>query len=289
MKYIGILVVFVAIIIELITGFYVVDQCQYAIVFGFGQIQTVTLEPGLYAKWPMPIQKVLLLDNRIQTTNTVDPVSIVTADHIQLLADASIRWKIVEPQQYYIAFEGKEKVAEDSIVKAAKTILSEVVAHHTLPTILSGNDREITKAFSILLSDKLNDVGIEIVQARLERVTYTGNTAAVIYERMKSEKAKQASEIRAEGERKAKEIRAEGDRKRLIILDEAQREAARIKGQGDAEAAKIYGQAYQENPEFYKFYRSLQAYKESFNKNNRNVLVLDASSPFFKFLKRHEE
>lgn len=288
MKYIGILLALVLLATEAYTGFYVVDQCQYALIFGFGQVQAVVTEPGLYMKWPAPIQKEMLLDNRIQTTSTTEPEHIVTADRIHILADSIIRWRISDPQQYYVSFEAKEDVAQDRIVKAAKTAISEVMAHHTFVDTLAGEKGGIPKELTALLAEKTRNTGIEIVEARLERVSYTDETAATIYERMKSEKAKVAAEIRAKGEEEAKKIRAEGDRQRVAILNNAEREAGRIRGQGDAEAARIHGQAYREDPEFYRFYRSLQSYRESF-KSNRNVLVLDASSPFFRFLKHRTD
>ncbi len=285
MKYIGILVALVLLATEAYTGFYVVDQSQYALVFGFGQVQAVATEPGLYMKWPVPIQREMLLDNRIQTTSTTEPEHIVTADRIHILADSIIRWRISDPQQYYVSFEAKEEVARDRIVKAAKTAISEVMAHHTFADTLTGEKGGIPQELTGLLAEKTRDTGIEIVEARLERVNYTDETAATIYEQMKAEKAKVAAGIRAKGEEEAKKIRVEGDRQRVAILNDAEREAGRIRGQGDAEAARIHGQAYREDPEFYKFYRSLQSYRESFKNNNRNVLVLDASSPFFRFLK----
>ncbi len=285
MKYIGILLAMIILATEAYTGFYVVDQTQYALVFGLGQVQAVSMEPGLYMKWPVPIQREMYLDNRIQTTGTTEPEHIVTSDHVHILADAVIRWRISEPQQYYVTFEAKEEVARDRIVKAAKTAISEVMARHTFADTLAGERGAIPGELTALLAEKMQGTGVAIVEARLERMTYTDETAAAIYERMKAEKAKVAAEIKAKGEEEAKKIRTEGDRQRTAILNEAQREAGRIRGEGDAEAARIHGQAYREDPGFYKFYRSLQAYRESFKGDKRNVLVLDSSSPFFQFLK----
>ena len=232
MKYIGILLAFIILATEAYTGFYVVDQCQYALVFGFGQVQAVATEPGLYMKWPVPIQKEMLLDNRIQTISTTEPEHIVTVDRIHIQADSIIRWRISDPQQYYVSFEAKEEVARDRIIKAAKTAISEVMARHTFADTLTGEKGGIPQELTVLLAEKTKDTGIEIVEARLERVNYTDETAATIYEQMKSEKAKVAAEIRAKGEEEAKKIRAEGDRQRVAILNEAEREAGRIRGQG---------------------------------------------------------
>ncbi len=285
MKYIGILLAFILVATEVITGFYVVDQNQYALVFGLGQVKEVTTEPGFYLKWPVPIQKVIFLDNRIQITGTTEPEHIVTSDKVHIQADSMIRWRIADPRQYYVTFEGREEVAKDRLVKAAKTAISEVMAHHPFKDTTNGDVGGVPKELTALLTEKMQNTGIEIVEAKLERVSYTDETAGAIYERMKAEKVKVAADIRAKGEEEAKKIRAEGDRQRLAIIENAEREAGRIKGQGDAEAARIHNQAYREAPEFYRFYRSLQAYRASF-KNNRNVLVLDSNSPFFKFLKK---
>ena len=285
MKYIGILLAFIIAAAFAVSGFYVVDQRQYALVFSFGQIKEVTTESGFYLKWPAPIQKVIFLDNRIQTTGTTEPEHLVTSDGTHIQADSIIRWRISDPHQYYVTFEAKEDVAKDCLVKAAKTAISEVMAHHPYKDTISGEAGGIPKELTASLIEKMKGTGVEIIEAKLERVSYTDETAGAIYARMKSEKVKIAAEIRAKGEAEAKKIRAEGDRQRIAIIENAEREAGRIKGQGDAEAARIHNQAYREAPDFYKFYRSLQAYKTSF-KNNRNVLVLDSSSPFFRFLKK---
>ena len=285
MKYIGILVAFIIAAAFVVSGFYVVDQRQYALVFSFGQVSEVTTEPGIYFKWPSPFQKVVHLDSRIQTTGTTEPEHLVTSDGVHILADSIIRWRIADPRQYYVTFDAREDVTKDRLIKTAKTAVSEVMARHAYQDTVNGDAGGIPKELTTLLTEKMKGTGIEILEAKLERVSYTDETAGAIYEQMKSEKVKIAAEIRAKGEAEAKKIRAEGDRQRNAIIENAEREAGRIKGQGDAEAARVHNQAYREAPDFYKFYRSLQAYRTSF-KNNKNVLVLDASSPFFRFLKK---
>lgn len=268
----------------LMASLFVVDQRQYAIVFSLGEVKRVISEPGLHFKLPPPFQNVLFLDNRIQTLDTPDSDRFITAEKKNILVDAFVKWHIVNPKLYYVSFNGDERRANDRMSQIIKAALNDEITKRTVREVISGERGKVMSAIQKKVADEATQIGVEIVDVRLKRVDYVENINNSVYDRMKSERTRVANELRSTGSAESEKIRADADRQRTVILAEAYRDAETIRGQGDANASATYAQAFGQNPEFYKFYRSLEAYRASF-KNRSDVLVMDPNSDFFRYFK----
>ena len=268
----------------LMASLFVVDQRQYAIVFSLGEVKRVISEPGLHFKLPPPFQNVLFLDNRILTLDTPDGDRFITAEKKNILVDAFVKWHIVNPKLYYVSFNGDERRANDRMSQIIKAALNDEITKRTVREVISGERGQVMTAIRKKVADEATQIGVEIVDVRLKRVDYVENINNSVYDRMKSERTRVANELRSTGSAESEKIRADADRQRTVILAEAYRDAETIRGQGDANASATYAQAFGQNPEFYKFYRSLEAYRASF-KSHADVLVMDPNSDFFKYFK----
>ncbi len=268
----------------LTSSVFVVNQRQYAIVFALGEVKQVISQPGLHFKLPPPFQNVLFLDKRILTLDTPDSERLITAEKKNILVDAFIKWRIVEPRLYFVSFGGEERRALDRLLQIVKAALNDEITKHTVREVISGERGKVMDAIRKKVEDEAKQIGIEIVDVRLKRVDYVEQINASVYERMKAERLRVANELRSTGSAESEKIRADADRQRTVVLAEAYREAEKLRGEGDAKASQIYAQAFGQNPEFYKFYRSLEAYRASF-RNRSDVLVIDPSSDFFKYFK----
>lgn len=267
---------------------FVVDQRKYAIVFALGQIKEVIREPGLHFKLPPPFQNVLLLDNRIMTIESPDAERFITAEKMNILVDSFVKWRIgrgeSQPKLYYVTFGGDEGRARDRMSQIIKAALNEEITKRTVAEVISGQRGKVMEGIRSKVVQEAAQIGVEIIDVRLKRVEYVEQINNSVYERMKAERLRVANELRSTGSAEAEKIRADADRQRTVILAEAYRQAEETRGEGDAKASAIYAEAFGRNPEFYKFYRSLQAYRETF-KNHGDVMVVDPSSDFFKYFK----
>jgi membrane protease subunit HflC len=263
---------------------FVVDQRQYAIVFSFGEVKKVISEPGLQLKAPPPFQNVLYLDKRILTLDTPDSDRFITAEKKNILVDAFVKWRIAEPKLYFVSFGGEERRAHDRMSQIVKAALNDEITKRTVREVISGERGKVMDAIRKKVETEANQIGVEIVDVRLKRVDYVEQINNSVYERMKAERARVANELRSTGSAESEKIRADADRQRTVILAEAYRDAENNRGEGDATASRIYAQAFGQNPDFYKFYRSLQAYRSSF-KNRNDIMVIDSSSEFMKYFK----
>ena len=268
----------------LFSTLFVVDQRQYAIVFALGEVKQVISEPGLHFKLPPPFQNVLFLDKRILTLDTPEADRFITAEKKNILVDAFVKWRIVEPKLYFISFGGDERRAQDRMAQIVKAALNDEITKRTVREVISGERGKVMDAIRVKVTDEAKQIGVEIIDVRLKRVDYVEQINASVYDRMKSERARVANELRSTGSAESEKIRADADRQRTVILAEAYSDAENIRGDGDAKASQIYAQAFGQNPEFYKFYRSLEAYRASF-KNRNDLLVVDPNSEFFKYFK----
>ena len=268
----------------LTSSVFVVTQRQFAIVFALGEVKQVISTPGLHFKLPPPFQNVLFLDKRILTLDTPDSERLITAEKKNILVDAFIKWRIVEPRLYFVSFGGEERRALDRLLQIVKAALNDEITKHTVREVISGERGKVMDAIRKKVEDEAKQIGIEIVDVRLKRVDYVEQINASVYERMKAERLRVANELRSTGSAESEKIRADADRQRTVVLAEAYREAEKLRGEGDAKASQIYAQAFGQSPEFYKFYRSLEAYRASF-RNRSDVLVVDPSSDFFKYFK----
>lgn len=263
---------------------FVVDQRQYAIVFALGEVKQVIDKPGLHFKMPPPFQNVLFLDKRILTIDSPDTDRFITAEKKNILVDSFVKWKIIEPRLYFVSFSGDERRAADRMTQIVKAALNDEITKRTVRDVISGERGKVMESLRKKVSEEAKQIGVEIVDVRLKRVDYVDQINASVYERMKAERARVANEQRSKGAAEAENIRADADRQRTVILAEAYRDAEKIRGEGDAKASQVYAEAFGQNPEFYKFYRSLEAYRATF-RNSGDVLVLDANSDFFKYFK----
>jgi membrane protease subunit HflC len=268
----------------LTSSVFVVTQRQFAIVFALGEVKQVISQPGLHFKLPPPFQNVLFLDKRILTLDTPDSERLITAEKKNILVDAFIKWRIVDPRLYFVSFGGEERRALDRLLQIVKAALNDEITKHTVREVISGERGKVMDAIRKKVEDESKQIGIEIVDVRLKRVDYVEQINASVYERMKAERLRVANELRSTGSAESEKIRADADRQRTVVLAEAYREAEKLRGEGDAKASQIYAQAFGQSPEFYKFYRSLEAYRASF-RNKSDVMVVDPSSDFFKYFK----
>ncbi|MFC5479432.1 protease modulator HflC [Massilia suwonensis] len=263
---------------------FVVDQRRFAIVFALGEVREVIAEPGLHFKLPPPFQNVIYLDKRVLTLDTPDADRFITAEKKNILVDAFVKWRIVEPRLYYVSFSGDERAAANRMSQIIKAALNDEITKRTVRQVISGERGAVMQAVQNKVIAEARQIGVGIVDVRLKRVDYIDQINASVYDRMRAERVRVANELRSTGSAESEKIRADADRQRTVILAEAFREAEKIKGEGDAKASAIYAESFGKNPEFYKFYRSLEAYRASF-KAHGDVMVIDSNSEFFKYFR----
>jgi membrane protease subunit HflC len=263
---------------------FIVDQRQYAIVFALGQIKEVITEPGLHFKLPPPFQNVVYVDKRILTIDTPQVDRVQTSEKKNLLVDSFVKWRVSDPRRYWVSFTGSERAAQERISSLVRDAMNQAVNKRTVNDITSRERDRAMEEIRIAVQERVKDVGVEIIDVRLKRVDFVPEINSDVFRRMASERQRVATEQRSIGAAEGEKIRADADRQREVLLAEAYREAQKIKGEGDARAAAIYAQAFGQNPEFFGFYRSLEAYRASF-RNRSDLLVIDPSSEFFKYMK----
>ena len=264
---------------------YTVSEREYALVFALGELRTVVDTPGIHVKLPPPFQNVVYLDKRILNLDGVDSDLVQTGEKKNLLIDTFVKWRIEDPRLYWVSFQGNELAAENRLSSLLRDVLNIVVNKRTVNQITSSEREKAMREISTMLQERVKDVGIGIVDVRMKRVDFTPEISESVYRRMEAERKRVASEERSKGNAQAERIRASADRESEVILAEAYRDAQKIKGEGDAAAADIYAKAFQRDPEFARFYRSLEAYRNTF-KDKSDVMLVDPSSDFFKYLKQ---
>jgi membrane protease subunit HflC len=273
----------VGVLLILSMSAFTVDQRQRAIVFQLGEIRELIEAPGLHFKWPL-IQNVRYFDTRILTWDDPEPQRFITVENKPVLVDAFVKWRIMDVTKFYVSVAGDEIAAARRINQTVTDALRGEFGKRTVHDVVSGERDEIMNSVRQKVDENVRSLGIEVVDVRLKRVDLPQEVSVDVYRRMESERKRVASEQRSNGSAEAEKIRADADKQREIVIAEAYRDAQRIRGEGDARAAAIYARAFNENPEFYAFYRSLEAYRASF-KNRSDVLVLDPNSEFFKYFR----
>lgn len=271
------------VLVTLAMCLFTVDQRQYAIVFQLGEVTEVIDKPGLHWKWPL-IQNARFFDKRILTMDTTEPERFLTAEKKPVQVDFYVKWRIQDVKQYYISVGGDEVVAKTRLAQTVNSGLREAFGRRAVHDVVSGERDKIMAEVQRKADAEARTLGVEIIDVRLKRVDFTPEVSDSVYRRMETERKRVANELRSEGAAEAEKIKADADRQREVIIAEAYRDAQKLKGEGDAKASSIYAQAFGQNPEFYSFYRSLEAYRQSF-KSKSDVIVLDPSSDFFKYLK----
>ena len=262
---------------------FTVDQRQNAIVFQLGEVKDVVTTPGLHFKLPL-LQNVRYFDMRILTYDDAEPLRFLTSGNRPVLVDSFVKWRIMDVKQYYVSVQGDEFRAATRIRQTISGGLREEFGARTVHDVVSGERDTIMNRVREKADQDLRRIGVEIVDVRLKRVDLPQEVSESVYRRMEAERKRIANELRSTGSAEAEKIRADADRQREVILAEAYRDAQRTKGEGDAKAAGTYAQAFSQNPEFYAFYRSMEAYRATF-RGKSDVLLVDPSSDFFRYLK----
>lgn len=262
---------------------FTVDQRQHAIVFQLGEVRSVIDEPGLYFKWPL-IQNVRYFDKRILTLDSADPERFITSEKTNVLVDSFTKWRIVDPKLYYISVAGDESRAKTRLSQTVNAGLREEFGKRTVHDVVSGERDQLMELMREKADLDARKIGVQIVDVRVKRVELPTDVGDSVYRRMDAERKRVANELRSQGAAEAEKIRADADKQREVIVAEAYRDAQKMKGEGDAKAAATYAQAFQKSPEFYAFYRSLEAYRNSFS-GKSDVIVVEPSSDFFRYMK----
>jgi membrane protease subunit HflC len=262
----------------------VVDQRQTAVVFALGEIKRVIREPGLYFKLPPPFQNVQYFDNRTLTLDSADIDRFITAEKLNIQVDSYVKWRIADARLFFISLGGSELLAQDRISRQLRSALNNEIARMTVAQVISTQRDSLVTKVTAEVAAELLKVGVEIVDVRLKRVDFAPEVAERVYDRMQSERKQVANERRATGTADSEKIRADADRQREVMIAEAYSTAQQERGVGDAKASRVYAEAFGRNPEFAMFYRSLEAYRNSFS-NRGDLLVLDPSAEFFKYFR----
>ncbi|PLX75910.1 MAG: protease modulator HflC [Azoarcus sp.] len=281
MSLIGGVLLFLAVVASM--SLFTVDQRQFAIVFQLGEVKDVISEPGLNVKLPL-IQNVRYFDKRILTMDTPEPERFITSEKKNVLVDHFVKWRIIDPRLYYESVAGDEARARIRLTQTVNAGLREEFGKRTVHDVVSGARDQIMEDMRAKADQDARKIGAQIIDVRLKRVDLPSEVSESVYRRMEAERKRVANELRSQGADEAEKIRADADRQREVIIAEAYRDAQRTKGAGDAKATAIYAEAFGQSPEFYSFYRSLEAYRASFSGKD-DVMVVDPSSDFFKFMK----
>ncbi len=277
------LVVIVVALLVFSMSVYTVDQRKAAIKFQLGEVIAVQTDPGLYFMAPI-LQNVRLYDTRIQTLDSKDAERFLTSENKNVLVDSFVKWRVTDVRQYYVSVRGDSIAAEARISQTVNDALRAEFAKRTVHDVVSGERETIMTTVADKVDKDVKNIGVEVVDVRLKRVDLVPEISSDVFRRMESERKRVANELRSTGSAEGEKIKADADRQKQIIVAEAYRDAQRIKGEGDALAARIYSEAFGKNPEFYSFYRSLEAYRASL-RSKSDVMVLEPSSDFFKYLK----
>ena len=279
----GLLTGLVILLVILSASMFTVDQRQNAMVFQLGEVISVKKAPGLYFKVPL-IQNVRFFDTRILTMDAADPERFITSEKKNVLVDSFIKWRVVDVTQYYVSVGGDETRAQIRLNQTVNDGLRAEFGKRTIHEVVSGQREDIMNLIRTKADSDARKIGVQVVDVRIKRVDLPETVSVDVFRRMEAERKRVANELRSTGAAEAEKIKADADKQKEVIVAQAYRDAQRMKGEGDAKAAAEYAAAYGKNPEFYAFYRSMQAYRESF-KNKSDVMVLDPSSDFFKYMK----
>lgn len=282
-KFATFLVVAIVVLVVLNFTFYTVDQRKQALVLQLGEIVGLKQKPGLYAKVPL-YQNVVFIDNRVRTLDLPEPELIITSEKINMLVDSFVKWRVVDAKQYFISVSGDERLAEQRLMNIVRDGLRAEFNKRTVDEVVSGQREQVMEGLRQNVDRDARALGVQVVDVRLKRVDYSEKAEDPVFERMRSERLRVANELRSTGAAQKEKIQADAEKQRDILIAQAYRDAQRIKGEGDAKSTATYASAYSANPEFYAFYRSLEAYKESF-RGKEDLLVVDPNSDFFRYFK----
>jgi modulator of FtsH protease HflC len=262
---------------------FTVDQREHAVKFQFGEIVKADYAPGLHFKVPF-MNDIRRYPNRILNYEHQEE-KFLTGEKKNLIVDYFVTWRIVDPAQYYRSVQGDETSALERLSAIVKEGIKAAISQRTVQEVVSAERAELMTEMLTQVQTRSPELGIEVVDVRVKRIDLSDEVSDSVYQRMRQERQRIATQLRAEGDEQFERIRADAERQRTVILSEAYRDAERIRGAGDARAAEIYAGAYSKDRDFYAFYRSMQAYRESIGRD-QDILVLKPDSDFFQFLQK---
>ena len=261
---------------------FVVRERDAVLLFALGEVRKTVAEPGLYFKLPPPFQTVTRLDKRLQTIETNDPERIQTSEKKNLLIDSFVKWRIDDPRLFYVTFGANDRAAVERLQAQIRDALNASVNVRTVKAVVSTERDAIMREILNNVKGRATPLGVDVVDVRLRRIEFAPEISESVYRRMEAERKQEANRLRASGAADGERIRAQADRQRQEMLAKAYAQAQAVMGEGEAVAAAIYADAYGKNPQFYEFYRSLEAYQSAFS-GQGDMLVLSPKSEFFKF------
>ena len=283
-KNIGSLLIGLIVLLVILSGsMFTVDQRQNALVFQLGEVVSVKKNPGLYFKLPL-VQNVRYFDTRILTLDAAEPERFITSEKKNVLVDSYIKWRVIDARQFYVSVGGDETRAQIRLNQTVNDGLRAEFGKRTIHDVVAGQRDKVMNLIRTKADQDARKIGVQVVDVRIKRVDLPESVSENVFRRMEAERKQVANELRSTGAAEAEKIKADADKQKEVIVAEAYRDAQRVKGEGDAKASAIYAAAYGKNPEFYAFYRSMQAYRDSF-KSKSDVMVLDPSADFFKYMK----
>jgi membrane protease subunit HflC len=262
---------------------FTVDEREHALKFRFGEIVQADYRPGLHFKVPI-VNNVQKYPDRILRYEQPEE-RFLTGEKKNLIVDYFVTWRIVDAAQYYRSVRGDETLALERLSAIVREGIKAAISRRTVQEVVSAERSELMDQMLIQAQERSPELGIEVVDVRVKRIDLSDEVSESVYMRMQQERRRVAEQLRAEGDEEWERVRADADRQRTVILAEAYRDAERIRGAGDANAAETYARAFEADPEFYAFYRSMQAYRASIGRE-QDVLVLEPDSDFFQFLQR---
>ena len=273
------IVIVAVVLLVLGSSLYTVSETQVAIKLRLGEIVAVENAPGLKFKMPF-VNNVVKFDNRIQTLDT-PPERFLTGEKKNVIVDSFVKWRISDAEQFYKATGGIVTRANNRLAQIIKNGLKSEFSKRTISDVVSGERAEIMSNIVEMARADFSEFGIDIIDVRIKRIDLSQEVSNSVYRRMRAERQRVAKEFRSKGAQEAEVIRAAADRERTVILANAYRDSEKIRGEGDATSANNYAQAYNQNTDFYSFYRSLESYKKSFS-NQSDIMVLNPNTEFFR-------
>ncbi len=259
---------------------FTVDERQKAILFKFGEILASDFEPGLHFKMPL-INNVKKFDRRILTIDQ-QPERFLTAEKKDLIVDSFVKWRIADVEQYFKTTQGDEAQAGRLLYQNINNGLRDEFGKRTVQEVIAGDRTEIMRIMTAEATEKARTLGIEVIDVRIKKIDLPARVSDSVYRRMRAERERVARDFRSKGAEAAERIRADADRQRSVILAEAYRDSEIVRGEGDAEATDIYAEAFSKNEDFFRFHRSVNAYKNNFS-TAEDIILLEPDSEFFRY------
>jgi membrane protease subunit HflC len=282
-KIILVLLVIAAIIASM--SIFTVDERERALNLQLGEVVAADYEPGLHFKAPL-VQEIIKFDKRIQNLDS-DPELYLTLEKKNVKVDSFVKWRITDVVQFYTSTGGSPGRASNRLSAVIQKSLKDEFGKRTIQQVVSGERTEIMDKLVLSAKQQADELGIEIIDVRIKRIDLPEEVSASVYARMAAEREQVAKKFRSEGEEQGKRIRAEADREEAVIIAEAERDSQKLKGDGDGRATEIYANAFSQDEEFYSLYRSLGAYRNTFN-DPSDVLLVEPNTQFFKYFKGAE-